>query len=98
MSLEMIEAWMLRRPERLDIVALNMAASMIAHEAAREERERGQGVGGLVGVGEARPDRAEVRVEHPHGEGRDEPDEGPEKEEREAQERDLPRGRARPRR
>ncbi len=29
MSLEMIEAWMLRRPERLDMVALNMAASMM---------------------------------------------------------------------
>ena len=29
MSLEMIEAWMFRTPERLDIVALNMAASMI---------------------------------------------------------------------
>ena len=29
MSLEMIEAWMLRTPDRLDIVALNIAASMI---------------------------------------------------------------------
>ncbi len=29
MSFEMIEAWMFRRPDRLDIVALNIAASMM---------------------------------------------------------------------
>ena len=29
MSLEMIAAWMFSRPEMLDIVALNIAASMI---------------------------------------------------------------------
>jgi hypothetical protein len=47
MFFEMIEAWMLRMPERVDMVALNMAASMIP-EAGREEGEGGEGVGGLV--------------------------------------------------
>ena len=82
----------LKSPERLDMVALNMAASMIPTRPLGSRVSDATAYEASCGL--ARPGQTARRsgIQHAHGQGRDEPDEGAQDEEREAEERDLLRG------